>query len=153
MRGGRYRKKRDRPSLLWCPSLQSDKEEARLVTTRFAGCNFRDGMRQLTELTDGIPVLFMSVQRRLYRATLSASQYHGTERCLPKSRRSQFIRTTLGKKNCSFPIVICDDFSEFLFGFCYAQWTAYYCNNCGCAASHLKLSEMLSACLTPLIPA
>ena len=35
--------------------LQEDKPEVRLVTARFAGCNFRDGMRQLTELT-GHPI-------------------------------------------------------------------------------------------------
>jgi type II secretory pathway component GspD/PulD (secretin) len=35
--------------------LHTDKEEFRLVTARFAGCNFRDGMRQLTELT-GRPI-------------------------------------------------------------------------------------------------
>ena len=35
--------------------LQEVKQEVRLVTARFAGCNFRDGMRQLTELT-GRPI-------------------------------------------------------------------------------------------------
>ena len=35
--------------------LQNDKQEVRLVTARFSGCNFRDGMRQLTELT-GRPI-------------------------------------------------------------------------------------------------
>jgi len=35
--------------------LSESKQEDRLVTARFAGCNFRDGMRQLTELT-GIPI-------------------------------------------------------------------------------------------------
>ena len=35
--------------------LQSDKEESRFVTARFSDCNFRDGMRQLTELT-GHPI-------------------------------------------------------------------------------------------------
>jgi hypothetical protein len=34
---------------------QSDKTETRFVTARFADCNFRDGMRQLTELT-GHPI-------------------------------------------------------------------------------------------------
>ena len=36
-------------------AVQSSKQEDRLVTARFAGCNFRDGMRQLTELT-GRPI-------------------------------------------------------------------------------------------------
>ena len=35
--------------------LHEDQPEVRLVTARFAGCNFRDGMRQLTELT-GSPI-------------------------------------------------------------------------------------------------
>ena len=35
--------------------LPSDEKESRLVTARFSGCNFRDGMRQLTELT-GVPI-------------------------------------------------------------------------------------------------
>jgi len=35
--------------------LQTELKESRLVTARFSGCNFRDGMRQLTELT-GSPI-------------------------------------------------------------------------------------------------
>ena len=35
--------------------LQELKKEDRIVTARFASCNFRDGMRQLTELT-GVPI-------------------------------------------------------------------------------------------------
>jgi len=35
--------------------LHENKREDRLVTARFASCNFRDGMRQLTELT-GVPI-------------------------------------------------------------------------------------------------
>jgi len=34
---------------------ESSEQEVRLVTARFASCNFRDGMRQLTELT-GVPI-------------------------------------------------------------------------------------------------
>ena len=36
---------------------EHSKPDIRLVTARFAGCNFRDGMRQLTDLT-GVPILW-----------------------------------------------------------------------------------------------